>query len=156
MGEAMKFDKKTVERVLKDYDRYRVGDIGPYGEIYRELKALGVLDIKEHKKLSSPGFMDLNIDVLRNNDKELVIGMAHNYIQNGDVMADPDMEIKIHKELEAAEALTYQQDSLGIYQEVYPEPGKVNTRLKKDLNRFLKQWLCNLESQGFYSMGEEK
>ena len=80
--------------------------------------------------------------------------MAHNYIQNGNVMADPDMEIKIHKDLEVAEALTYQQDSLGIYQEVYPEPGKVNTRLKEELNSFLRTWLRNLEQQGFYKGAE--
>jgi uncharacterized protein YqiB (DUF1249 family) len=150
----MKFDKETVEKVLKDYDKYRVGNIGPYGAIYRKLKALGVLDITEYKKITAPGFMDLSIDVLSNNDKEMTIAMAHNFIQEGDVMADPDMEIKIHKELEAAEALTFQQDSLGIYQEVYPEPGKVNIRLKRELNQFLNHWLDNLAAQGFYSNGD--
>ena len=38
--------------------------VGPYGEIYRRLKSLGVLEIIEHKKLQSGGFMDLNIDIL--------------------------------------------------------------------------------------------
>lgn len=48
-----------------------------------------------------------------------------------------------------AEALTYQQDSLGVFQEVYPEPGKVDVKLKKQLNQFLNQWLTNLINQGF-------
>ena len=75
--------------------------------------------------------------------------MAHNYIQEGDVMADPDMEIRICPDLHSVEALTYQQDGLGIYQAVYPEPGKVDLKLKRDLNQFLNQWLTNLIEQGF-------
>lgn len=121
-----------------------------YYRIYEKLKTLGVLDIKEYRKYTSKGFMDLSIDVLENTDEKMRIAMAHNFIQNGDVMADPDMEIMIFKKLEAAEALTFQQDSLGIYQEVYPEPGKVNVRLKRELNSFLNQWLTNLRHQGFY------
>ena len=99
-----------------------------------------------YMELKSKGFMDLNVDRL----DEDRIAMAHNYIQNGDVMADPDMEIRIDVKRKVAEALTFQQDSLGIYQVVYPEPGKVNSRLKKELNLFLNQWLNNLEKQGFY------
>ena len=97
--------------------------------------------------------MDLSIDIIRDNDDERVIAMAHNGVQNGDVMADPDMEIKIHKKLETAEALTYQDDYAGVYQEVYPEPGEVNIQLKRELNRFLNQWLDNLAAQGFYNRG---
>jgi uncharacterized protein YqiB (DUF1249 family) len=124
-----------------------------YHKIYEKLKKLGVLDINEYKKIASPGFMDLSIDIIRDNDDERVIAMAHNGVQNGDVMADPDMEIKIHKKLETAEALTYQNDYIGIYQEVYPEKGKVNIQLKRELNRFLNQWLDNLATQGFYTKG---
>jgi len=38
----------------------------------------------------------------------------------------------------------------GVYGErvVYPEPGKVNLRAKKELNQFLGQWLKNLITQG--------
>lgn len=103
-------------------------------------------------KLTAPGFMDLNIDV--QNWKEdprkgtYRISMAHNFIQNGDVMADPDMEIRLHSDLKMAEALTYQLSSLGIYQVVYPEPNKYSPKLKRDLNSFLEQWLKNIKAQG--------
>lgn len=94
--------------------------------------------------------MDLSIDFIRKTDDgAYIIAMAHNYIQNGDVMADPDMEIKIYPETKMAEALTYQQDGLGIYQKVYPEPGKVYPKLKKQLNSFLNKWLSNIKMQGF-------
>jgi hypothetical protein len=64
-------------------------------------------------------------------------------------MADPDMEIRIYPYAGFVEALTYQLDSLGIYQVVYPEPGKVYPKRKKELNKFLNQWLKNLIDQGF-------
>ena len=118
-----------------------------YETIYKKLDNLGILDVDEYKKLSSDGFMDLSIDVLSNNKTHKEIALSHNYIQNGDVMADPDMQIKIHK---MAEALTYQQDGLSIYQQVYSDDkAKVNPKLKKQLNNFLSQWLTNLKKQGF-------
>ena len=46
------------------------------------------------------------------------------------------------------EALTFQQAIPPIYQEVYPEPGKLIPQLKRELNDFLKTWLINLLSQG--------
>lgn len=126
-----------------------------YADIYNKLKDLGALDVKEHKKITSPGHMDLHIDVLQDNDKERIITLAHNYIQNNGVIADPDVEIRIFKGLQKAEALRYQQDLLGIYQSVYPESGKVNSQVKKQLNEFLQDWLQILKLQGFYKEIEQ-
>ncbi|MFW6124384.1 MAG: DUF1249 domain-containing protein [Acidobacteriota bacterium] len=110
-------------------------------------------------KFKSDGFMDLNVDV-QNWKEETAngkrISMAHNFVQNGDLMADPDMEIRIFTKEKAAEALTFQMDTMGLYQEVYPEPGKQNTGLKKKLNTFLLQWLVNIESQGFQAQKRTK
>jgi len=74
-----------------------------YGTMFNKLVKLGIikqdgtLGFTEHLKLKSGGFMDLNIDHLSHKDdnRSIVISLAYNYIQNGDVMADPDMEIKI-------------------------------------------------------------
>jgi len=121
-----------------------------YEQIYKKLNNLLPSGIEKfcanperHIKLKAEGVMDLNIDVITWK------AMAHNFIQNGDVMADPDMEIRIHREQKTAEALTFQQDSLGIYQEVYPVSGIINTAVKKSLNTFLLTWLGNLKKQGF-------
>jgi uncharacterized protein YqiB (DUF1249 family) len=46
------------------------------------------------------------------------------------------------------EALTFGQAIPPIYQRVYPEPGKVVPRLKRELNAFLGTWLRNLKAQG--------
>jgi predicted metalloenzyme YecM len=111
----------------------------------------GNLKFNEYLKLKSGNFMDLNIDHLsyKNDDRSIVISLAHNYIQNGDVMADPDMEIRIIPSMKMVEALTFKQDSIGIYQQVYLEDGRFNPTLKNDLNNFLNFWLKNLIEQGF-------
>jgi len=127
-----------------------------YETIYKKLEKLGITELVKYKKLRSEGYMDLSIDILSDNEEEKHIAMAHNFIQNGDVMADPDMEIKIYKKTKMAEALTYQLSSMGIFQRVYPEPGKVYPKLKKQLNSFLDQWLTNLISQGFNSTIEHE
>ena len=109
----------------------------------------GKLNFSGSLKLKNPPYMDLNINQIHTTDKgEIIISLAHNFVQNGDLMADPDMEIMVHPH-KMVEALTYQLDSLGVYQVVYPEPGKVYPKRKTELNRFLNQWLSNLIDQGF-------
>lgn len=110
----------------------------------------GQLQFKDAVKMKSGAYMDLNIDVLgTDKDGNITFAMAHNYIQNGDVMADPDMQIRIIPVMYSIEALTYQLGSMGIFQQVYPKPGKVYPKLKKELNSFLEKWLINLMQQGF-------
>ena len=101
-----------------------------------------------NRKLEASGFMDLNVDVLYREDQDrFVIALSHYYKHGcGDMIADPDMEIAVMPGRRMAEALTY-QDGFG-YRRVYPEPGKVDVRAKKDLNSFLNTWLSNLLSQG--------
>lgn len=133
-----------------------------YESIYKKLIKLGILNadgsrnFDEFLKMKSGGMMDLNLDMLheRPDTDSYVISIAHNYVQNGDVMADPDMEVEIHPDLKMAEALTFQNSGLGLYQRVYEynENGKktgVRPSLKKDLNSFLLQWLRNIDNQGF-------
>jgi len=123
--------------------------------IYKKLDDILNLEefLKHHAghnlKLKSLGFMDLSIEILEKTPDYIRISMTHYGEQNGDLMADPDMEIKIYKEQQTAEALSFQNDYMGIYQVVYPEAGKVYPKLKKELNTFLNQWLSNLKIQGF-------
>lgn len=105
-------------------------------------------------KLKAGGYMDLCFDVLESwNDGtqgNMRIALAHYFEQNGDLCCDPDMEIRIAWKGEngIAEALTFQMALPPIYQMVYPEPGKMIPRLKKDLNTFLSDWLKNIIAQG--------
>lgn len=130
-----------------------------YETIFKRLVAIGIIDkegkprFNEAMNLKSGGFMDLNLDMLYEEDGEFTIAMAHNYIQNGDIMADPDMEIKIIPGLKMAEALSFRQDGgIPMNQHVYEViDGKtmVYPRLKKELNTFLSGWLLNIKKQGF-------
>ena len=69
------------------------------------ITAEGQPTFKEYKKMQSKNFMDLNMDVLSISNTETIISMAHNFIQEGDVMADPDMEIRIIPDKQMIEAL---------------------------------------------------
>lgn len=66
-----------------------------YEMIYSKLQQIGILYESgkmqaEYMKFVSEGLMDLNVDNLLND----MIALAHNGIQNGDVMADPDVHVK--------------------------------------------------------------
>lgn len=121
-----------------------------YNSIFIKLKQIGILDYEgrmkpDYMKFSSLGLMDLNVDKLSVN----IIALAHNGIQNGDVMADPDVEVRINREKEECEALSFQNDYMGIYQQVYPDEGKCDMKLKKELNIFLDDWLSNIIDSGY-------
>jgi len=107
-----------------------------------------LFEIEEAKKLKSEGFMDVNLDILHKSGNQTTIALSHYWKhESGDLMADPDMELRLDWGQKTVEALTFQQDP-GIYQRVYPEPGKVAPQLKKDLNDFLGTWLTNIINQG--------
>lgn len=128
-----------------------------YETIFARLQELGILDENgmmkvEYMRFVSPGLMDLHVDRLFND----IISLAHNGIQNGDVMADPDMQIQIYPKTKSAEALTFQNDYLGLFQEVYPGPGKYQPKLKRELNQFFNDWLKNIIEQGYKLVEKEE
>jgi len=115
-----------------------------YNSIFQKMKQIGIIDangVMQHSyfKFTCEGLMDLNVDNLLQNR----IALAHNGIQNGDVMADPDVEVQVYPEKQEAEPLSFQNDYLGIYQQVYDD-GKCNVRLKKDIAIFVDDWLSNI------------
>lgn len=142
---------------MTDFD-YRIGELPEFGKYTRMHKRMMDL-IGDHSlevgtawTVRNSPYMDLHLEIIEKSDRFVVVAMSHTYEQNFDLMRDPEMTIKLYtvKEWPMCEALTYQQDGLGIFQQVYPEPGKVYPKLKKELNRFLITWLKNLRSQGFY------
>ncbi len=121
--------------------------------LYNKLATLGVIGLldaeRDSAKSTASGFMDLSLDILHEEAPGVVrIALAHYFKQNGDLCADPDMEIRIYKDLHMAEALTFHMAMPPVYQEVYPAPGKVYPKLKKELNWFLNTWLKNCLDQG--------
>lgn len=123
-----------------------------YTRNFNKLEKLGIIDLitsgQSAAKSESSGFMDLHFDRLYEEDGTIVIALAHYFKQNGDMCCDPDMQLRVYPEHRMAEALTFQQALPPVYRSVYPAPGKVNPRLKKELNSFLSTWLRNCVSQG--------
>lgn len=106
-----------------------------------------LLTIEEHGKSVVASYMDLNLDILHRRPDRIVIALSHYYRQNGDMIADPDMEIAVYPQREMAEALAY-QDCWG-YRRVYgDDSASVDVRAKRELNEFLNQWLTNMIQQG--------
>jgi len=147
--EEIKKDSKAIENLSKGKK------IQPYSAIFNKLNKV-IPDLEKNLKKgwmsgkSSFGeksaLMDLNLDVLSEDDKgRFVIAISHYYLQNGDSIADPDMEIRINFEMETAEALTF-QNGLGFQQVYHTKDGKklLDTRQKKEQNKFLSGWLTNL------------
>ncbi len=122
-----------------------------YERNYNKLLKLApnLLALKEGQaiKSKSDGYMDLNLDILAKSDKKIRIALSHYYQQNGDTIADPDMEIYVLPQLGMIEALTY-QDFFG-YKTVYDSTEtRFHPSLKKSLNQFLSTWLTNCSRQG--------
>ena len=123
-----------------------------YEKIYTRLLELcpDLRELKpgEGRTSSSGGFMDLHLNILTKSKDEMRIALDHTYRHpSGDTIPDPDMEIRVYliPGWAKAEALTYQDTYK--YEAVYPEPGRVYPKLKKELNGFLLQWLKNIKMQ---------
>jgi uncharacterized protein YqiB (DUF1249 family) len=96
--------------------------------------------IGSYAKLSAPGFMDLDVDILNKNENVWRTALAHNYKSGGDVIPDPDMEVTVDFDNGTAQAETYQDTY--VYREASDE------RSRQELNEFLVLWLDNLIEQG--------
>lgn len=92
------------------------------------------------KLKANSSFMDLNIDNL-GNDR---FAMSHYYEVNGDMMADPDMEITFDTENQLIYGQTFQQDNMNMYQDINSNP-----EVADDLNKFLNGWLKNIKENNY-------
>lgn len=129
---------------------------------YKALKPfLEAVDAAEgHKHFKSGGYMDLVIENLQcaDDNGNPIYSIAHYGEQNGDLMADPDMEIAVNDKDGRIIPRTFQNDYMGLFQQVFREQdGRAvySPSLLRDLDTFLWQWLQNIEQQGF-TPGEEE
>ncbi len=119
-----------------------------HSRIYRKLLKVipDILTIEESGKSIVKGYMDFNLDILQRKPDRIIIALSHYYKQNGDMIADPDMEVAAYPERQTAEALAYQD--CYSYRRVYVQDNAIDIRAKRSLNQFLNQWLTNLIAQG--------
>ena len=142
-----------------------------YETYYARLEALlgqppETLEQDRVYRLKAPGFMDLVVEALWPCEETgaAILSLAHYYELNGDLIQDPEMTVRVFapgsewlrafvpstaEDRGRVEALTFQQGGFpSICQKIYPSPGMVRPKLRRDLNDFLGQWLRNLASQG--------
>lgn len=125
---------------------------------YRMLAPLlAVVDGTEDKyyRFESGGYMPLSIEALgyTGQDGNPVYSMMHWTTQNGDLMRDPDMTFSVNREQGTVHPLTFQNDFIQTYHEVYQraDDGRLlySPRLLTELDDFLWRWLKNIKEQGY-------
>lgn len=100
-------------------------------------------------KSAVTGYMDFRLELVHSDKTGYYLAISHTYIQNGDIVPDPDMQILVNTENETVEALAF-QNAL-YYREVYGDIYNrklVRLSEKKSQNEFLEKWFKNLIEQG--------
>ena len=99
-----------------------------------------------HVRFDKPGYQRLVIE--RHGD---MISVAHYFEQNGDLVADPDVEL--HYPSWVPTAIT--QAFFGYRQKFIERDGKayVDTRFHKQVSEFLTLWARNIKAQGWAEGG---
>jgi len=122
------------------------------------VKKMGEAD---HLKIESKSFMPLTLEflhkVLTSSGEGRLYSLSHTYVQNGDLMRDPEMCFIVVPDPGSTETLIYpqmyQQDSLGLYEEsVHINGGKVAGFIpvwQASHCTFANRWLKNILAQGF-------
>lgn len=94
-------------------------------------------------------FMPVHVDYLDQSAYGCIYAVAHHYIQNGDVMQDPDMTFLINNQ--GVFPLTFQQDNVALYQEAAGvENGQLilyDSKIQADLASFANDWMKNILEQ---------
>lgn len=80
------------------------------------------------------------------------LAMAHTYVQNGDMMYDPEIVFYVDDEHKQLRPMTYEQSDLGVYQRVYDPDDQAlahpNRNLERGINDMFRTWSENLKQQG--------
>lgn len=153
-------DEKLKDLKQKNYERsVKVGLLSIFEKNYLKLLKLCPSlesDLKNFRNgdtlyslSSSAGYMDFVCEVLDHDKTGYYMSLGHYYVQNGDVMSDPDMEIFVNIDNKTCFALNITQSNYG-FKSVYDDKYKrkmINTRESDSQNKFLGVWLKNLIEQ---------
>lgn len=101
----------------------------------------------EYLRFESAGFEPLTVEKVGNN----LVSVMHSFVQNGDVMRDPDIVLLVDNKNKTVSAASYEMSAIGSYEE-YIDFGSyevVNSEGQKSTNRFFRDWMKNIEHQGY-------
>jgi hypothetical protein len=104
-------------------------------------------------KVEAPGFMPLNVEVIgKGPGGGLLLAISHTYVQNGDLMRDPEVVAEVTPGSSEWLPISFRQDNMGILHEAVVSEGGVflfHHGLVADLKRFMEFWDRNIREQGF-------
>ncbi len=89
-----------------------------------------------HEHYESTGYEPLSVEWIGGNS----LSLMQYYSQYGDIMCDPDIVLNIDFENETANAVSYENSGLGIYNEY-----DIGSAMQKDCNSFMLDWINQLE-----------
>lgn len=124
---------------------------GPTKVMNRLVRGLGP---QEEDKFSArfdrtEGYMALSVEWIGSHGKGEIFSLAHYFEQNGDLMADPEMEF-----IRAADGkfypISYRLDAVGVWWvsvELNGMETKVKTKLQAEQADFANGWLANIADQ---------
>lgn len=129
-----------------------------FQQIYSQLDTLGVIDLaqrgKQNAKTKNIFTRHVSYDLLYKKDHLVEIAISSYWKHDsGDMMADPDIQIKLDLNQNLAIPTAFQQDGVPvigtIYLEVYPTGEPVNKKAQSQVNHFLTVWLQQLIDQKY-------
>ena len=109
-------------------------------------------------RITVTGYMPLSVEEIGiSRDGHRLVSLCQYGEQNGDLMRDCDLVFMVTDLCDgaAAEPVSYRNDYLGIFQEVYryDEVGRRThglPLLKQDLKEFARAWFATIRDQGFF------
>lgn len=101
---------------------------------------------------TSGAFMAVHVECIGQVREGLLYSVAHYYEQHGDLMRDPDV-VFLKDAGGDYYAMSYEQSSLGIYQEAAVFEGDRivghKPRMQRDITLFCNDWMQNIKAQQF-------
>jgi hypothetical protein len=104
-------------------------------------------------KIEAPGFMPLHIELVgKGPGGGLLLAISHTFVQNHDLMRDPEIVAEVTPGSSDWLPISFRQDNLGILHEAVVSEGGVfllHHGIVADIKQFLAFWDKNIQEQGF-------
>ena len=95
-------------------------------------------------------FMPVSVEEILNNNKYMIVSVAHYYAQNGDLMADPEMLFIYNKAMKAYIPGYFKQEGVLEEESIIIENGEIKgyyAKMQSDHTSFANMWLRNIKNQ---------
>lgn len=101
----------------------------------------------EYLRFERAGFEPLTVEWVGNN----FISVMHSFIQNGDVMRDPDIVLSVDNKNKTVTAASFEMSATGSYEEYMDFDSKevVDSTGQKETDSFFRDWMKNVERQDY-------